>query len=70
MSEDEAENPADNLLLLANIPQIHYVGKDDSITPQRLVERFVHRMKNPKSAVVKVVPDTNHTNWKGVKLDY
>ena len=70
MSEDEAENPADNLVLLAEIPQVHYVGKEDTVTPRRLVERFVSRMKNPKSAVVKVVPDTKHTDWKGVKLDY
>ena len=70
MSEKEAENPVDNLILLANIPQIHYVGKDDDITPPKLAERFVSRMRSPKSAVVKAVPDTDHTNWKGVKLDY
>ena len=70
MDEDNMENPADNLALLESIPQVHYVGKDDTVTPKRLVERFVARMKSPKSAVVKVVPETDHTNWKGVKLDY
>ena len=67
---DDIDNPADNLALLEQIPQVHYVGKDDNITPRRLVERFVARMKNPKSAVVKVVPSTGHTDWEGVKLDY
>ena len=68
--EEQQENPADNLLVLSKIPQIHYVGKDDDITPKILVEKFVSKMKNPTSAVVKVVPDTNHTNWEGIKLDY
>ncbi len=67
---DDIDNPADNLALLEQIPQVHYVGKDDNITPRRLVERFVARMKNPKSAVVKVVPSTGHTDWEGIKLDY
>ena len=67
---DEIENPADSLALLETIPQVHYVGKEDTVTPRRLVERFVARMRNPKSAVVKVVPGTDHTNWEGVKLDY
>ena len=67
---DNMENPADNLMALADIPQIHYVGKEDEVTPRRLAERFVARMNNPKSAVVKVVPDVDHTNWGGVTLDY
>ena len=66
---ENADNPADNLMLLAQIPQIHYVGGQDTVTPRRLVERFVARMKNPKSAVVKMVPGATHTDW-GVKLDY
>ena len=65
-----AEDPAKKLMLLATIPQIHYVGADDDITPRRLVERFVSKMRNPKSAVVKVVPRTNHIDWKDVGLDY
>ena len=70
MDEEDTANPADNLAALAEIPQIHYVGKEDDITPRRLVERFVARLHNPKSAVVKVVPSTGHTDWEGVKLDY
>lgn len=70
MDDEDTENPAQNLAALAPIPQIHYVGKEDNVTPRRLVERFVARMRNPKSAVVKTVPGVNHTNWEGVKLDY
>ena len=70
MNEDDMENPINSLSMLSDIPQIHYVGKEDNITPRRLAERFVARMQNPKSAVVKLVPDTNHENWRGIKLDY
>ena len=66
----DTTNPLDNLPALSMVPQIHYVGSDDDITPRRLVERFVSKMYNPKSAVVKVVPDTGHTNWEGIRLDY
>lgn len=71
--EDDIENPADNLALLAEIPQIHYVGEKDDVTPRRLVERFVSRMdrvRKTKSAIVRSVSDTDHTNWEGVRLDY
>ncbi len=70
MDMETTVNPTEDLIFLARIPQIHYVGKEDNVTPRRLVERFVSRMKNPKSAAVKVVPNVKHTNWRGVKLDY
>ena len=66
----EAQNPADKLSILAEVPQVHYVGGRDEITPRYTAERFVSKMKNPKSAVVKSVPGIGHTDWKGVKLDY
>ncbi|MBQ4472027.1 MAG: hypothetical protein II942_02125 [Alphaproteobacteria bacterium] len=66
----EAENPADELLVLAQVPQIHYVGGQDTVTPRRMAERFVGRMVAPKSAVVKTVPGATHTNWGSIKLDY
>ena len=66
----DAQNPADKLSILAEIPQIHYVGGEDEITPRRGAERFVAKMKRPKSAIVKSVPGIGHSNWKGVKLDY
>lgn len=67
---NDAVNPADKLGTLKNIPQIHYVGTKDEITPARVAERFVAKMNNPKSAVVKRVKGVHHTNWKGVQLDY
>ena len=70
MNEDEVENPASQLALLAQIPQVHYVGQNDDITPRRLVERFVGRMQNPVSAVVNVVSGTGHTDWESVELNY
>ena len=66
----DAQNPAENLSILADIPQIHYVGKQDEVTPRRAAERFVAKMQNPKSAEVRSVSGVGHTDWKGVKLDY
>ena len=66
----DAQNPTDRLAILAQIPQIHYVGGKDDITPRRSAERFVAKMKQPVSAVVKSVPGVGHTNWKGIQLDY
>ena len=67
---EDIDNPADQLLVLAQIPQIHYVGGQDTVTPRRLAERFVGKMVAPKSAVVKSVPAATHTNWRGIPLDY
>jgi len=66
----DAQNPADKLAVLADVPQIHYVGGKDEITPRRSAERFIAKMSHPKSAVVKSVPGVGHTDWKGVELDY
>lgn len=66
----DAENPANNLFALSQITQIHYVGSEDNITPLKVAERFVRKMENPKSAIVKKVPGVGHSNWKGIVLDY
>ncbi len=66
----DAQNPADRLATLADIPQIHYVGGNDEITPRRSAERFVAKMQDPRSAKVRSVKGVGHTDWKGVKLDY
>lgn len=66
----DAENPADYLIALSQIPQIHYVGENDSLTPPKVAERFVRLMSNPQSAVVKKVSGVGHSNWKGIMLDY
>lgn len=66
----ESLNPADKRNIIAQIPQIHYVGGQDEITTRRMAERFVARLQNPKSAVVKVVPAMNHSDWEKVTFDY
>jgi len=69
-AEYEMFKTMEHLSTLESIPQVHYVGSKDEITPRRLVERFVAKMNNPTAAVVKVVPGVDHTNWEGVQLDY
>ncbi|MBR6231882.1 MAG: hypothetical protein IKQ99_02145 [Alphaproteobacteria bacterium] len=66
----DAQNPADKLSILTEVPQVHYVGGRDEITPRYTAERFVSKMRNPRSATVKSVPGIGHTDWKGVQLDY
>ncbi len=63
-------NPADMKDTLARIEQIHYVGGRDAVTTRRMAERFVARLRNPKSAVVKVIPNATHTNWDNAPFDY
>lgn len=64
------ENPKNYAMKLAKVPQIHYVGAQDKITPRRLAERFVATLPRPRSAIVKVVPDIHHANWDAAVLDY
>lgn len=63
-------NPADERAALGQIPQIHYVGGRDDVTTRRMAERFVARLYNPRSAVVKVVPSADHDNWNNIAFDY
>lgn len=65
-----AVNPARERKQLAQVPQIHYVGTDDTVTTKRLAERFVARLPDPVAATVKVVPNTDHTDWDDVEFDY
>ena len=67
---EETLNPADYKDLIARIPQVHFVGGKDEITTKRQAERFVGRMKNPRSAKVKVFPNMKHTGWKNIKFDF
>ena len=62
-------NPADNMGKLARIPQVHYVGKKDTVIPMKYTKRFVHNLKNPKSAVIKVVPNATHTDWGNLIIE-
>lgn len=63
-------NPIDLKDDLSQIEQIHYVGGRDSQTTRRMAERFVARLKNPRSATVKVIPNATHTNWDNIAFDY
>lgn len=69
-SMNGAYNPVDRKNKIAAIPQVHYVGDKDSITTRRMAERFVARLRNPRFAIVKVVPDQGHDHWEEVTLDY
>ena len=62
-------NPSDLRQRLSSIPQVHYVGSNDTKTPRSHAERFVGRMHNPVSAVVKVVPKATHTDWKQLTIE-
>ena len=66
----ETLNPADYKDLIARVPQVHFVGGKDEITTKRQAERFVGRMKNPRSAKVKVLPNMKHTGWENIKFDF
>ncbi len=63
-------NPARNSNLIARVAQVHYVSHDDTVTPPRLAQRFVARLKNPRSAVVKTVPHVSHKKWGSARLDF
>ncbi len=66
----ETLNPADYKDLIARVPQVHFVGGKDEITTKRQAERFVGRMKNPRSAKVKVLPNMKHTGWEHIQFDF
>ena len=65
-----AENPIKMRSKISDIPQTHFVGGKDTITTQGMVERFVSKLNNPKSAVVKVAPNMGHTGWENIELSY
>ena len=62
-------NPVDFKNRLTAIPQVHYVGAKDDKVPRSHAERFVGRMRNPVSAVVKLVPNANHTDWGNLTIE-
>ena len=61
-------NPAKETYKLVDIPQIHYVGGQDTIATKRLAEEFIAEIKSPKSIQLRVVPQATHTNWKNFIL--
>ncbi len=63
-------NPGELKDMLARVPQTHYVGEEDNLTTRRMAERFVARLRNPRDAVVKIIPNATHTDWDSVPFDY
>ena len=62
-------NPANFRSSLSSVPQVHYVGSADKITPSYMAENFVNRLNNPLSAVIKSVPGATHTDWRGLIVE-
>lgn len=67
---EDTLNPFEQKDLTAHIPQVHYVGGKDIITTRRTAERFVGRLKNPRSAKVKVLPTLSHKGWENVSFQF
>ena len=67
---EETINPFEQKDLTAHIPQVHYVGGLDTEAPRRTAERFVGRLKNPRSAAVKVVPGQTHKGWENISFSF
>lgn len=68
--DKEAANPIKMVNRVSQIPQVHFVGGKDELTTQGMTERFVSKLKNPRSAIVKVAPDMGHTGWEDLELGY
>lgn len=68
--DKEAANPIKMVNRISQIPQVHFVGGKDELTTQGMTERFVSKLKNPRSAIVKVAPDMGHTGWEDLDLIY
>ena len=65
-----AQNPIKMTNRVTQIPQIHFVGGKDEITTRGMAERFVSKLKDPLSAVVKVAPNMGHDGWEKINLKY
>lgn len=63
-------NPADEKNQIAAKTQIHYVGKNDKLTPPKTAERFVTTQPHPINATVKAVSNVGHCDWADVSFDY
>ena len=55
-----SQNPADAYKALMSIPQIHFVGVNDTIVPPYIVEGFVSRFGGRNSVHFVTVPDYSH----------
>ncbi|MBO7332589.1 MAG: hypothetical protein J6U64_02865 [Alphaproteobacteria bacterium] len=66
----ESLNPANEVYMLSNIPQVHYIGGKDTVYPNSFSVEFIKKIPNPVSAQLKRVRGANHTNWADFNLQY
>jgi hypothetical protein len=57
-------NPADFYDELSDIPQVHYVGLQDTVVPPFITHEFAEQMRDVE--VIEV--DTNHYNWSDLEI--
>lgn len=67
---EDAQSPIKLANQVSQIPQIHFVGGKDEITTRGMAERFVSKLKNPRSAQVRLAPNMGHTGWEDIDLNY
>lgn len=63
-------NPAGEMYMLSNIPQVHYIGAKDEVYPNSFSEEFTKKIPNPVSIQLKRVKGATHTNWADFNLAF
>ena len=53
-------NPLNVAENLSNIPQLHFIGRDDDIVPGKVILSYQQKTNNPDCTKVAIVPNTNH----------
>ncbi|HTT08535.1 MAG TPA: alpha/beta hydrolase [Gammaproteobacteria bacterium] len=61
----ESLNPIDVSLMLSALPQLHFVGADDSVIPQSVAESFVRHAGDSSCIRIIAVKDATHdSGWR------
>ncbi len=55
-------NPASVMARTASIPQIHFVGEDDRIVPQKLADNYQSRLPAGNCSKVIAIPNADHVS--------
>lgn len=55
---------------VAQIPQIHYIGSEDTVVTRSMTERFISKLNNPKDITLKIVHGFDHQDWDNITLKY
>lgn len=68
-------NPADMTSALSRIPQIHFVGKDDTDVPPKVAQSYRSRFSDPARISIIEVPGADHDccwveRWPGLLKQY